>query len=79
MDERELPVAAILAVLVTLGFFAVLVVLLRRPEQNHDVLAVMFGSLTGGWTSIVGYYFGSSAGSTEKTGILAKLKGQNGN
>jgi NH3-dependent NAD+ synthetase len=66
-------VPAILAFLVTLGFFGVLAFMLFRsvPSAAHDALLLLLGSLSTAWTAVVTYYYGSSAGSDRKTELLA--------
>lgn len=75
--NREIQVKdkipAILAVLITLGFFSVLGYMLLRtiPVSGHDAMLLMLGSLSSAWVSVVAYYFGSSAGSARKSELLA--------
>lgn len=66
----------LLAIGVTLGFFGLLALQIFKaaPEASHDVVYLMIGSLGTAWVSVVGYYFGSSAGSDRKTEILAAGK-----
>ncbi len=69
-------VPSLLALAVTVGFFLLLWFLCHStlPESNQRIFDMMLGSLGTAWLSIVAYYFGSSAGSTEKTALLANLQ-----
>ncbi len=63
----------LLAFVVTLGYFGVLGYLMvaGKPPAGGDAMMMALGALTGGWTAIVSYYFGSSASSAQKTKLLA--------
>lgn len=63
----------ILAFAVTGGFFSLLWLLAFHsvPTDSVRILDVMVGSLGTAWVGVVTYYFGSSAGSAEKTKLLA--------
>jgi hypothetical protein len=67
-------IPALLAIMVTLGFFGVLAFMLFRqvPQTGHDAMLLMLGGLGSAWTAVVSYYFGSSAGSDRKTELLAQ-------
>ncbi len=67
-------IPALLAILVTLGFFGVLAYMLKFtiPPAGHDAMLLMLGALGSAWTAVVSYYFGSSAGSDRKTELLAQ-------
>ena len=41
-------------------------------EANRDLVNVVVGALGTAWISIIGYYFGTSAGSMRKTELLAQ-------
>jgi hypothetical protein len=79
-DARSMGVATkdwvpkALAMAVTAGFFGILLMMTLRslPDQNRDLVNVILGSLGTAWVSIIGYYFGTSAGSARKTELLAK-------
>jgi hypothetical protein len=66
----------ILAGLVIIGFFGCLLVLLINPstltDLNREPVMLMIGALIAAFSGLMGYFFGSSAGSARKTNLLAK-------
>jgi hypothetical protein len=75
-------VPAILAVIITIGFFGILVGMLGGwlAATDNQALLIMLGALGAAWGAIVNYYFGSSADSGRKTELLAQApaSGQGG-
>lgn len=77
--QREMSVRdripAILAILVTGGFFGVLGFLLTNgaPEKGGEALFIMLGSLGTAWSGVIAYYFGSTSSSSMKNQIIAKM------
>lgn len=65
----------VLAVLVSVGFFGILGWMLNNaiPPTGKEALLVMLGALGTGWTAVLSYYFGSSAGSFDKTTVLQQI------
>jgi uncharacterized membrane protein YedE/YeeE len=62
-----------LAAIVVAGFFAVLAGLLiwSVPAENKSSLDIAIGALVAGLGTVLGYFFGSSKGSSEKNDLLA--------
>lgn len=71
-------IPAILAITVTVGFFSTLAVMIFHgvPTTGAEAFLVMLGSLGTAWAGIMGYYFGSSAGSAAKTDAINKVISQ---
>lgn len=65
-------IPAILSILLTFGFFGVLLMVMMYPitHSQRAVVDIMLGSLGTAWISVVTYYFGSSHGSSVKTSII---------
>lgn len=68
------PVPAILSVLITVGFFGILIGMLagKLTATENQALLIMLGALGAAWGAVVNYWFGSSADSGRKTDLLAK-------
>ena len=66
-------VPAILSVLITFGFFGVLLGMMTGDLSISDnsALLIMLGALGAAWGSVVNYFFGSSKGSSDKNQLLA--------
>lgn len=63
-------VPPMLAIVVTLGFFGILLALMYGQVSKTDEVMIMLGSLGTAWTGVVGFYFGSSASSQNKDVLL---------
>lgn len=59
----------ILAGIVVVGFFGVLVYMLYRDKTGADLLV---GTLAAAFGGVIGYFYGSSAGSARKDEILGQ-------
>lgn len=67
---------AILGILIVIGFFGSLCMLLLRPDTLNEInkgpIMLLVGALVAAFSLLVGFYFGSSAGSARKTDMIAK-------
>ena len=64
-----------LAILITVGFFGILVGMLLgelKASGNTEALLIMLGALGAAWGAVVNFYYGSSRGSEAKNEILAR-------
>lgn len=65
-------IPGLLAMVVTSGFFGILWMLMSGEAVKSDALMLMLGSLGTAWTSIVAFFFGSSASSQGKDEMIYK-------
>ena len=61
-----------LAVSVTLGYFGIIAYVLVSglPMNGSEVLLMLLGTLSAGWTGVMAFYFGSSSGSQKKDAMI---------
>jgi membrane-bound ClpP family serine protease len=66
-------VPKVLAIVITLGFFGILIWMLLNgmPQTGTEALLMMLGALGTAWTGVVNFYYGSSAGSKAKNDLLS--------
>ena len=60
----------LLALIITLGFFGILVGMMTGKVTSSDALMLLLGSLGTAWTGVISFYFGSSASSQNKDQLL---------
>jgi hypothetical protein len=67
-----------LAYIVTAAFFGLIAILLyaswkgnNLPSDAANLLLVLLGVVATGWSNIIGFYFGSSAGSAQKSQTIS--------
>ena len=67
-----MDIKSVLALEAVAGFFAVLLALFKwpLPKDNSQMANTVIVALIAVVTMIIGYYFGSSAGSAKKTDLL---------
>ena len=61
---------------VTGGFFSILMFMMffEIPVASRDILNIMLGTLGASFSGVIGYYFGSTAGSKLKSELLARAE-----
>ncbi len=76
VTRSRMPAA--LSVIVTLGFFGILVGLMSGTIEVKDsqALLLMLGSLSTAWGMVMAFWFGTTAGSKDKTEMLANSSPQ---
>ena len=74
MERLKSIAMYVLAGLIVVCFFATLAMLIfvEIPEANKDLFNLAMGTELAGMATIVGYFYGSSIGSKEKTELLGK-------
>lgn len=60
----------ILAAVVTVGFFVLIGMLMFRSVSETGPILLLFGALAQSYGTVVGYFFGSSKSSADKTALL---------
>lgn len=72
----------ILGGIIVVCFFACvyLLITVEMPNANENMLYILLGVLAAKFSDVVGYFYGSSAGSASKDETIYNLKnGNNGN
>lgn len=64
----------LLGAVIVVGFFLLLYFLVYQqvPIENKDILNIVVGALIGSFTTVVGYFYGSSKSSADKNELLKK-------
>lgn len=64
-----------LAMIVVIGFLLTIIYMLTNslPPGEKDAVMLLLGALAGGFASVLGYYFGSSAGSASKDATINRV------
>lgn len=62
--------------IIVVAFFTTVYLLIKNPApvENKDILLIVIGALVAKFGDVVGYFYGSSRGSADKTDIMANGK-----
>ena len=69
-SETRSYIPGVMALVVTAGFFGILIGLMSGKVTAGAEIEIMLGSLGTAWTGIIGFYFGSSASSQKKDELI---------
>jgi len=64
---------AAIGVLFMMGFMCYALVYIKIPPENREALLILLGIISGSVSAIIGYYYGSSAGSKNKDDIIKQM------
>lgn len=64
---------AALGVIGMTSFMCYALVYVKIPQENREPLLMLLGMISGGLGAIIGYYYGSSAGSKNKDDIIKQM------
>lgn len=71
MKENHKEIAMYtLGAMVTVGFFAVIFVYMSKDTPDGGVMNLLLGALVAAFTTVLGYFYGSSKSSHDKTKLL---------
>jgi hypothetical protein len=76
LNKIVTPILALGTVALTFILYGI-IIFTDVNEQSKDILIYVLGALTSAVTMVLGYYFGSSAGSKEKSSQIDDLLGKN--
>lgn len=73
-------IVPVLATIITMSFFGSIYFLLTMTvsiqQEMRDVAMILLGTLAASFTQVLNFYFGTSAGSKDKTDIIRNLGGK---
>ena len=75
LNKIVTPILALGTVALTFILYAI-IIFTDVDEQSKDILIYVLGALTSAVTMVLGYYFGSSAGSKEKSAQIDEMLGK---
>jgi len=75
LNKIVTPILALGTVALTFILYAI-IIFTDVDEQSKDILIYVLGALTSAVTMVLGYYFGSSAGSKEKSQQIDDILGK---